>query len=94
MGRDFDVFVLESCPQSPLARDAGHKVEGIGNYAGRSLREVAQPIENGHSLIVSPISSSRAKQHGIGVGETAYLSGIVEKIEEVPDTGDITGLLH
>jgi len=93
IGRDFDVFALESCPQSPLARDIGHQVEGIGKYACKCLKDIAQPIVIGHTLIVSPVSSPRATELDIEAGTTAYLSGVVEKIENVPDTKNITRLL-
>lgn len=88
-GVDFEGYVEESFPGSPFARMDVHGVEGIGEHRGKSLRDIAQkPLQIGHSLIASPVNSPRAKTLGINQGETAYLSGVVVKIEEVEDAKD------
>lgn len=92
--RDFAVFAQESCPQSPFARTIGHQIEGIGRYAGKGLKEVAQRLEVGHTLIVSSLGSPRAREHNIAIGETACLSGVVASMREVPDTPNLTKLLN
>jgi len=91
-GVDFDVFVKESCPQSPLARDIGHEILGLGRFVGLPLKETAQPLTVGHAIIVSPIRSPRAEKLGIPVGKTAYLSGIVKNIEPIVRLDDVDAI--
>lgn len=84
-GDEFDMFEVEALDYD-RHRPAGYIIQGTGNFAGKSLKEIAcVTIQPGHSLIVSPISSPRAKEKGFDKNRAVVLSGYVKSIEQIPE---------
>jgi hypothetical protein len=96
-GVDFDSFAVESAPQSPISRVIGWQYEGVNDYAGMKLADLARlPLQIGFSLIATPVNSPKMKNKGQHTSETFVLSGRIRKLTELPDLDekDITTLLN